>query len=92
MAREFPSSPLNYKDSVLFVTGGRSPVDENAAYYKSVDIYDIRTNRWSEGPEMNAARVMHNTCLLGDSTIYAFGGIKNAAQEMQEGIEKLNVS
>ena len=81
-AREFPSSPLNFKDSHLFVTGGRSPADDNAPYYKSVDIFDIRKNTWSEGPPMNFARAMHNTCLLGDS-IYAFGGIKNAGQEMQ---------
>ena len=41
VAREFPATPLNYRDSLLFVTGGRSPTDDQAKYFKSVDIYDI---------------------------------------------------
>ena len=53
-------------------------------------MYDIAKNKWSDGPQMQATRVMHCVCLLGDS-IYAFGGIKNANFQLQEGIEKLNV-
>ena len=77
IGREFPSSPLNYKDSMLFVTGGRSPTDDTAPYFKSVEMYDIMANSWSQAPQMNSERAMHNVCLLGGS-IYAFGGIKNS--------------
>ena len=53
VAREFPSSPLNYCDKFLFVTGGRNGNDESLPYYRSVDMYDIGSNRWHSVPEMN---------------------------------------
>ena len=77
--REFPSSPLNYRECKLIITGGRSPAGDRE--YKSVDMYDIAKNTWTSGPDMNVTRIMHNTCQLGDS-VYAFGGIKNANMEL----------
>ena len=65
IAREFPSSPLNYNDVALFVTGGRNGNDESVPFYKSVDMYDIRSNAWTQVPRMNHERAMHCVCLLG---------------------------
>ena len=56
----------------------------------SVDRYDIATNQWSVATAMNARRAMHNANVMGDS-LYVFGGIKNAAQELQVGIERLSL-
>ena len=74
-AREFPSSPVVYKDMVLFVSGGYDPSNESI-YLKSVDRYDILKNQWSEAPAMNAPRARHSSSVIGDF-LYVFGGSKN---------------
>ena len=66
--RSFPSL-TNYQDKYILVIGG---------YYASncltsVDMYNVKTNRWQAAPEITEAREEHSSCCLENFT-FIFGG------------------
>lgn len=58
----------------LYVVGGSSRfADESATPYATMEIYDFRSNRWSDGPPMPTARHHLGVAAVGGQ-LYAVGG------------------
>lgn len=70
----------NVRDSLLVLSGGRL-ADERANFTyitsRSVDIYEVRTDKWRKAPDLNKARAAHSSCFLGDF-VYVAGGINKS--------------
>ena len=54
----------------------------------SVDIYDVRSDVWIKGPDMNQARSHHCSCILGNF-VYVAGGSGEAGYGTHDTIERL---
>lgn len=54
-----------------------------------VEIYNLETNKWRNGPNLNVARRYHSSCSLRDN-IYAIGGT-NDQDEYFSSIEILEI-
>lgn len=58
----------------LYVVGGSSRfADEGTTPYATMEVYDFRTNRWSDGPPMPTARHHLGVAAVGGQ-LYAVGG------------------
>ena len=58
------SSLANFKDQLIFITGGRihgESVASNEVFY-----YEIKADRWFGAPLMTKDRCEHGSCILGD--------------------------
>jgi len=86
-ARVIPCE-VNVNDKFVFLIGGLLyPTNQALA---TVSRYEIATNSWSKGPQLNIARCNSSACFLGGN-IYVFGG-QNRQYQMTNSIEKLRVA
>ena len=76
---------LVYWDGKLYKIGGAGYVDDVLGYRPWLDIYDIATDTWQEGPDMNTGRAFID-CQAIDLTgsapkIYCAGGYRSSAKQ-----------
>ncbi|XP_076807802.1 kelch-like protein 25 [Clavelina lepadiformis] len=60
-------------DTHIYAIGGLAG-EEDATLQKSVERYDVTTNKWSDVGEMNVERSSHAACVL-QGKIYVVGGV-----------------
>lgn len=69
-------SICNYVEEFIFFSGGFDP--NTMESIKTVDIYDVHTDRWStDAPPLNQARAFHSSCALGNMLYVLCGRQKN---------------
>ena len=56
----------------IYAIGGQN----GSTYYSTMEIYDTKTNEWTNGPSMNTARSYFG-CTVANGKIYVFGGYNN---------------
>ena len=64
-------SLANYKDELIFLTGGFTIGITNL---KKAKVYDIKSNSWSNAPPLNYARNYHSCCALANYIYVVCGG------------------
>ncbi|XP_076810071.1 kelch-like protein 26 [Clavelina lepadiformis] len=69
--RWFAAVALN--DTHIYAIGGQTP-DKTETRQKSVERYDVTTNKWDDVSEMNVERRAHAACVL-QGKIYVIGGL-----------------
>ena len=67
--RDWPAAA--FLDGKIYITGGQPPQGENL---RSVEVFDISTDTWSNGPDMGSARYYHSAASMGGK-IYVIGGV-----------------
>ena len=77
----------NFQDQYLFCGGG---YDNDFNDLKSIDMYKIESNTWTNAPELNQKRQELSMCTLGE-TLYAMFGYTDDSGNLGM-IESLNVS
>ncbi|XP_076807804.1 uncharacterized protein LOC143451252 isoform X1 [Clavelina lepadiformis] len=65
---------VTLNDSHIYAIGGRSGVDEATTTQKSVERFNVTTNKWADVGEMNVGRACHAACVL-QGKIYVSGGL-----------------
>ena len=63
-------SLANFKDQHLLVSGGMS---NEYKCLQTMDIYDIKNDRWTTGPAMQTPRIQHSSCVLSNFVYVFFG-------------------
>ena len=71
-------SVCNFKDKYIFVSGGRV---EYETVSNKVHVYELKTEKWFRGPDMNIRRIYHSSCALGNS-IYVICGTNNEGESI----------
>ena len=64
-------SLVNYRDELIFLTGGFTTGIGNL---KKVKVYDIKSNSWSNAAPLNVARNYHSCCSLANYIYVVCGG------------------
>ncbi|MBI1747667.1 MAG: hypothetical protein HYR55_13935 [Acidobacteria bacterium] len=64
------------QDGRVLVTGGRIATQ----VVSSTRLFDLTTNAWTDGPDMNSPRALHTATLLLDGTVLVTGGYTNSAE------------
>ncbi|CAK8684650.1 unnamed protein product [Clavelina lepadiformis] len=72
--RWFAAVALN--DTHIYAIGGKAG-NEDATVQKSVERYDVTTNKWADVSEMNVERHAHAACVLQGKIYVVGGGDKN---------------
>lgn len=75
-------SLLGAKNSIFAVSGFNS---------KKCERFDLKTNTWTELPELNDARSFPNCIFLENKFIYVFGGLIDNQSKSNLYLERLNV-
>ena len=70
--KRFLHAAVKLDDSRFLVIGGKNEQDHLAC----TELYDSRTNTWTDWPELNQVRSGH-AAVLYNNTIYVFGGYNN---------------
>ena len=79
-------SICNYVEEFIFFSGGFDP--NTMESIKTVDIYDVHTDRWStDAPPLNQARAFHSSCALGNMLYVLCGRQKNRLINSIESID-----
>ncbi|WP_143959818.1 Kelch repeat-containing protein [Litoribacter populi] len=73
VARESHTATLLKNGNVL-ITGGHRDRRENITVYSSAEIYDSKSNRFSETGALNLPRHKHDAILLSDGKVLVNGG------------------
>ena len=71
--RESHTSTLLPSGNVL-ITGGHAGRRSNMVVYDSIEIYDVNSGVFKEGPSMNQKRHKHDAVVLPDGTVWIIAG------------------
>jgi len=70
-------------DGVVYAIGGRSVYYDISTTLKTVESYDLPTNKWKYVSDMNIKRFGHSACVLHNK-IYVVGGIGKNNKTIEE--------